>query len=91
MIDALEFEDDGRTYTCRVEGGQSARRPSWWWFTVSGDGHRYAPFQAAEDDTAASVRARVVEYYTNHQTRRANPVVGRPGWGRRPAAPPAEG
>jgi hypothetical protein len=84
MVGTLEFEADGRTYACRLEAAGGKKSPGWWWFTVSGDGHRYAPFRAAEGDTAASIRARIIEYYTNHVTRRSEPNAGRPAWGRRP-------
>ena len=86
MVASLDFEADGRMYTCRREPMGVARTASWWWFSVKGDGHRYAPFRADDGDTPASVRARVVEYYTNHLTRRAEPNGGRPSWGRRPDA-----
>jgi hypothetical protein len=87
MNGTLEFEDAGRTYTCRVDDTPGSRLSSWWWFSVSGDGHRYAPFRAAEDDTPASVRDRVVQYYLNHLTRRSMPTEARSSWGRRPGAP----
>jgi hypothetical protein len=90
MIGALEFEEGGRTYTCRVDDRPGTALASWWWFSVSGDGHRYAPFRAEESDTATSVRARVLEYYLNHLARRSMPTEGRPGWGRRPSAPPVK-
>jgi hypothetical protein len=89
VIESLEFEDGGKTYACRIDDAPGARLTGWWWFTVSGDGHKYAPFRAEPGDTAASVKSRIVAYYTNHQERRANPTVGRPGWGRRPGATPA--
>lgn len=73
MTKAFEFENDGRTYTCRVESVRGPGSPAWWWFGVSGDGHRYAPFQAARGDTEDSVRTRIVAYYTNHLTRRSEP------------------
>ena len=87
MNGTLEFEDAGRTYTCRIDDTPGARLSSWWWFSVSGDGHRYAPFRATEEDTPASVRDRVVQYYLNHLTRRSMPTEARSSWGRRPGAP----
>ena len=63
MIDAFSFMDGERTYACSVEGRRTAGGGvQWWWFGVTGDGHRYAPFQADEDDTEFSVRYRVVAY-----------------------------
>jgi len=87
MIGAIEFEDGGRTCACRVDDTPGARLASFWWFSVSGDGHRYAPFRASDDDTATSVRERVVAYYLNHLTRRSMPTEARSSWGRRPGAP----
>ena len=45
MLKAFDFEDNGRTFSCRVEGPSGARTELWWWFRVSGDANRYAPFQ----------------------------------------------
>lgn len=92
MIGALEFEEGGRVYACKVDDTPGARLASFWWFTVSGDGSRYAPFRADPSDTPDNVRARIVEYYLNHLARRSMPTEPRPGgWGRRPAAaPPAK-
>jgi len=86
MMSAFDFEEGGRMYTCRVEGPHPKRPQAWWWFDVSGDGHRYAPFQAASGDTQESVRSRIVAYYTEHITRRSLPGMARPHWTRRAQA-----
>jgi hypothetical protein len=70
---AFEFVDGGRTYTCRVEAPHDGRSDAWWWFQVSGDQARYAPFRAAADDTADSVRPRVLAYYEDRLARRGVP------------------
>jgi hypothetical protein len=84
---AFDFADNGRTYACRVEAPRGGRAEAWWWFTVSGDDARYAPFPAAADDTQDSVRSRVVAYYEErlareHQrqvaVRAARLIVARP-------------
>jgi hypothetical protein len=83
MEQAFQFEDGGRTYTCRVGGAGTARTPvtaSWWWFDVSGDGQRYAPFRADVGDTQGSVRSRIVAYYDALLARRAAPRT--PWWQR---------
>jgi hypothetical protein len=67
---AFDFVDNGRTYKCRVEALTRGRSDAWWWFGVSGDDSRYAPFQATDDDTPASVRPRVVAYYEDRIARR---------------------
>lgn len=84
MIGAFQFVDGGRTYRCRVEtpaarGG--AAPVSWWWFEVSGDQNRYAPFHAQADDTESSVKERVVAYYQQLLVRRAEPARA---WHNRP-------
>lgn len=70
MRNEFVFEDGGRWYACRVEERQAGRPESWWWFGVSNDATRHAPFRAIEGDTEASVRARVVTYYTRSLARR---------------------
>ena len=59
---AFDFEDGGRRYSCRVEAPR-AGMDAWWWFDVSGDANRYAPFRAEASDTESSVRTRIVKYY----------------------------
>jgi hypothetical protein len=83
MIESFQFDDDGRTYTCRIEEPRGGRTEAWWWFGVSGDAHRYAPFQATADDTEAGVRSRVVTYYRDLLARRAMPAQPRSHWARR--------
>ena len=63
MTTAFEFVDGGRSYTCQVEPLGRDRPEAWWWFGVSGDRNRYAPFRVTQEDTEASVRSRVVAYY----------------------------
>ena len=83
MIKAFEFEEDGRTYSCTVEKRRTPAAEPWWWFGVSGDGQRYAPFQAAKNDTQATVRDRIVTYYKEHLARKAMPAVTRQHWASR--------
>ncbi len=70
MMKAFDFEDGGRVYSCCVEEQRHDRPEAWWWFDVSGDRSRYAPFRAASDDTESSVRARIVAYYEERLTPR---------------------
>ena len=83
MIGPFDFKYDGRTYACVVEHLRAAPGQAWWWFRVSGDAHRYAPFHAAAGDTRNSVQSRVVAYYTNLLARRAAPPEPRGHWARR--------
>ena len=57
MISGFDFEDGGRKYTCTVEQHQAAAVDSWWWFGVTSDRQRYAPFRAASGDTRTSVQS----------------------------------
>lgn len=83
MIKPFQFEDSGRTYRCCVEEARTSttQLTAWWWFEVSDDNQRYAPFHAAKNDTRESVKSRIVEYYTMLLERRAAPPQPR---GRRP-------
>jgi hypothetical protein len=85
MLGPFSFVHEGRTYSCEARDGIEGQM--WWWFTVSSDGNRYAPFQAASKDTRASIEKRIVDYYTNHLARRAAPE--QPHWAKRgkPAGP----
>ncbi|MHB1222850.1 MAG: hypothetical protein ACYC2G_02205 [Gemmatimonadaceae bacterium] len=69
-MEAFDFEADGRTFTCSVEMARKPLAPSWWWFSVTGDRHRYAPFQFGGEDTEMTVRARVLSYYRDLLDRR---------------------
>jgi len=86
FVAAFEFEEDGRLYRCCVEGEPSARVGAWWWFDVSGDAQRYAPFHPEPGDTKNSVRARIVSYYNALLARRAMPPAPR----RVPGRPPGQ-
>jgi hypothetical protein len=79
MLGAFSFEHGGRTYACTPEKHDSTG--AWWWFTVSNDSQRYAPFEAASGDTRSSVRARIVAYYERRVWVRAQPVVPRERFG----------
>ena len=72
------FEADDRTFVCQIEGRSHLRR--WWWFTVSGEAHRFAPFQPSADDTAASVQFRITSYYRELVARRALVLDPREAW-----------
>ena len=76
MTRSFSFVDGDRTYTCTTRERRNTEGApiSWWWFDVSGDKQRYAPFRAVEDDTEISVRHRVVSYYDDLMTRRGLPL-----------------
>lgn len=78
MIGEFDFEDGGRKYTCTVEGREAATKEAWWWFAVTADRGRYAPFRAASNDTRNSVQSRILEYYSALLARRAMHLPYRP-------------
>jgi hypothetical protein len=78
-LSRFTFEADDRAFVCQIEGGQSQLR-QWWWFTVSGEAHRFAPFQPSADDTLESVRSRIVSYYRELVARRALVLDQREEW-----------
>ena len=84
-IKGFDFEHDSKTYHCTVAPLRAQGGESWWWFNVSGDPNRYAPFHAAGSDTRESVKTHIVEYYTNHVARRLAPPAPRGRW-QKPAA-----
>lgn len=93
MINGFEFQDDGRKYTCTVEEQDGVDGESWWWFAVTGDAQRYAPFRAAKSDTRGSVQKRIAEFYANRLFQLTQPTVRGGHWAKRgaPAKPAAEG
>lgn len=72
------FEADDRTFVCQIEGRSHLRQ--WWWFTVSGEAHRFAPFQPSAEDTVASVQFRILSYYRELVARRALVLDPRDAW-----------
>ena len=78
MTEKFEFEEGGRTYKASIEGAEPTRADAWWWFDVSGDRYRYAPFRAEKGDTKTSVQSRIVAYYTARLERKAMILPYRP-------------
>ncbi len=77
MREAFHFQVGWRTYSCHVERQPGSGTDAWWWFVVTGDGHRHAPFRAVASETQDSVRARILAYHSNHVARRDAPPVPR--------------
>ena len=82
MIDAFAFEADDRKFECSIEKARPGRE-AWWWFNVSGDSQRHAPFQVADDDTRENVEARVLVYYRALLLQRSQPHDMRTSWQQR--------
>ena len=75
MIGPFAFEHNGRKFSCTTEKREAAPQGTWWWFAVSHDPHRYAPFEAVAGDTQQSVRSRFIAFYEHRLWVRAQPAV----------------
>ena len=82
MTKPFAFEADNRKFECHIEPARPGRE-AWWWFSVSGDTQRHAPFQAAADDTRASVESRILFYYRALLEQRSQPRDMRTSWQQR--------
>jgi hypothetical protein len=80
MLQPFTFEADDRMFACQIEQGRTRLAQPWWWFTVSGESHRFAPFQPVAEDTVESVRSRVLSYYRELVARRALSLDHREAW-----------
>ena len=80
MLEPFTFEADDRTFACGIERGRAEGAQAWWWFSVSGESHRFAPFQPDPQDTMESVQARILSYYRALLARRALPLDQRSSW-----------
>lgn len=83
MIKGFEFQDGDRKYTCTIEVQRATPDDPWWWFAVSGDQQRYAPFRAESSDTRVTVQERIVGFYTNRLVQLALPRERGGHWGSR--------
>lgn len=79
MIEAFQFVDGNRTFSCSTETPRRCAQ-AWWWFTVQTknalipDAQRYAAFQALDDDTAESVQRRILRFHDELLVQRAQPA-----------------
>ena len=80
VLPPFTFEADDRVFACQIEQGRTKLAQPWWWFTVSGESHRFAPFQPVVGDTVESVRSRVLSYYRDLVARRAMTLDQRESW-----------
>ena len=84
-MEALQFEDVGRTFTCEAASSPATPGTLWWWVSVSGETQRYAAFRVEAEDTPATLRPRVVAYYEQILADRERPRITRPTWAQRKA------
>jgi len=90
MLSPFTFEHGGRSYTCTPEKGSGTLNGTWWWFNVSYDQQRYAPFEYAKGDTQSSVQSRIIAYYEHRLWAREQPTLPRNGMAR-PGRPAGSG
>jgi len=91
-MDAVQFNDGGRTFTCERRSSPATPGTLWWWVSISGESSRYAAFRTEPGDTPASLQPRVVAYYAQLLADRERPRITQPTWAQRrnmakPAAP----
>jgi len=89
-MDFVEFEDNGRTLTCRSASSPATPGTDWWWVAVTGESQRYAAFRTDPGDTPENLRPRIVAYYEQLLVERARPREVRARWGQRPGEKKAE-
>jgi hypothetical protein len=89
-MDFLQFEDGGRTLTCRSGSSPATPGTNWWWLDVSGESQRYATFRTEPSDTPENLRVRMQAHYAKMLIDRARPPEIRARWGRPAGAKPAE-
>lgn len=90
-MDFVQFQDNGRTLTCRSASSPATPGTTWWWLEISGDANRYAAFGVDPSDTPENVRLRMLAWHAKMVFERERPREFRPGWGRRPGQQPAAG
>jgi hypothetical protein len=88
QMKSIEFEDDGRTFTCNAASSPATPGTTWWWVSITGETQRYAAFRVEAGDTAPNLRPRILAYYAQLLADRARPREIRTGWGR--GRPPAK-
>lgn len=81
----VEFENDGRTFTCEAKSSPATPGTVWWWMSVTGESQRYAAFRAEAEDTQANLRQRILSYYAKLLADRERPREVPGAWARRNA------
>ena len=85
-METVQFQDSGKTFTCEAASSPATPGTLWWWVSVSGEAQRYAAFRTEPDDTAASLRPRVLAYYAKVLADRERPRLTHQSWAQRRSA-----
>ena len=72
-VELVQFENDGRAFTCRRGPSPATPGTNWWWMEVGGENQRYAAFRAEPGDTAKNLQPRIIAYYAQLLADRARP------------------
>jgi hypothetical protein len=83
----MEFENEGRTLTCRSASSPATPGIDWWFYAVTGESSRFAAFFTAKTDTPENLKPRILAAYAKVLADRARPQEFRPRWSRPAAAP----
>ena len=89
VFDFVEFENDGKTFTCRSGPSPATPGQNWWWMNVSGESQRYAAFRTEKGDNQKNLQPRILAYYAQLLADRARPREIRTPWSRSAPAKPA--
>jgi hypothetical protein len=90
-MNALEFREGERTFTCNAASSPATPETVWWWVSITGESQRYAAFRTQEGDAPTNLRPRILAYYLQMVADRERPREVRTHWAQRRAAPkPAE-
>lgn len=79
-MESLQFEDNGRTLTCRSGPSPATPGTNWWWVDITGEAQRYAAFRTEPTDTKENLPPRILAYYAQLLADRARPREIRPRW-----------
>ena len=82
-MNALEFQEGDRTFTCRAESSPATPGTMWWWVSITGESQRYAAFRTEDGDAPLNLRPRIVAYYSQMVADRERPREIRTHWGKR--------
>lgn len=79
-LELVQFEDDGRAFTCRSGPSPATPGVNWWWLEITGEAQRYAAFRVQTGDTAKNLQPRFIAYYAQLLADRARPREVRVAW-----------
>jgi hypothetical protein len=90
-LGTVQFDENGRTFTCIAASSPATPGTNWWWVSISDEKQRYGAFRTSDDDTESGLRHRVLAYYAQLIADRERAPIFKPHWAqRRAVAKPAE-